>query len=111
MKEIIAALLIVLIFAVWGLEETIKEGNLTEVDKTQIAKQKEVDKITSNYNDKKKNERVKLLLNSRWDEVENESKLEWALTNTIDSLWARLLFLLIIISTLGLFGLKMMKPR
>lgn len=104
-------LLLVLILSVWGLEDTIKEGNLTQEDKAQIVEQKEIDKKVSDYNEQKNNERIQLLLNSSWDEIENNDKVEWALTNAIDNFWVKILFIAFIVISFVLFTIKRIEQR
>jgi len=106
MREGIIILLALILMAMWGIEEAVKEGNLPEAEKVQIFEQNKMKKQAEEYMEKERLARSKLMLNQSWNETNEKDIVEWVVINAIDNIWVRLLFTAFFIISFGMFYIK-----
>ena len=99
MKDLIPILLVFVIFALWGINDSIQEGNLTPREKIQIAEQ---EKEKQQIIESKVNE-IKQLQSKPYSEVDDTQKIEWIFFKGLNSIYFKLIVIFLFITGFYVF--------
>lgn len=108
MKYLIFFVLMMIMFSLFEIEETVKDGALSEVEKTEIYEKEKSEEIARELEKEKEKERIESLVSKDWGSVGSDSVFEWLFFKITLSVYFKVIAILMAVVTFGLWFVKKM---
>lgn len=108
MKYLILIVLMMIMFSLFEIENSVKEGNLSEVEKVEIYEKEKAEQLANKLEKQKEKERIDSLTSKDWDSVRGDQIAEWLFFNITMSIYFKVIAAIMMVLAFGFWFVKKM---